>query len=55
MLIKKHNVYRTTTLAKAACQRVMRMRPLGNLHTVSRFDGSSELFNKRNRSGDYGS
>ncbi|MBO9635333.1 MAG: hypothetical protein J7578_19640 [Chitinophagaceae bacterium] len=55
MLINADIIFGTITLVMAECQPVMRMRPMGGKHSVSRYDGSNQLFIKRNRSGDNGS
>lgn len=55
MLINANIIFGIITLANTECQPVMRMRPMGGKHSVSRNDGSNKLFIKRYRSGDNGS
>lgn len=45
----------TVTLAMAECRQVTCICPMGYKHSVSRYDGSNQLFIKRNWSGDHGS
>ncbi len=55
MPIKVHIDYGTIITAMENGRKVMRMHPVGNQHSVLRFDRSNKLFIKRNWSGDHGS
>lgn len=54
MLINAMHSYGTVTRCTSQPE-VTGMRPMGCMQYRLRFDGSSKYFNKRNRSGDYGS
>jgi hypothetical protein len=54
MLLNAMNSYGTVTRS-ASQPEVTGMRPMGCMQYRLRFDGSEQHFNKRKRSGDYGS